>query len=85
MKPYDLVIADSLQQLIETTNEAVAHGYIPVGSLACIEGKFIQPILLITSKTKINGSTSKKQSGKKAEKQIANQRVHWDFEDSPDF
>lgn len=46
MKKYDLVICDSLKELIETVNVAIEHGYYPKGGMLYIEGKFIQTIYL---------------------------------------
>lgn len=44
MKRYDLVIQDSLEDLITVTNIAVELGYRPVGGIRQIEDKFIQAI-----------------------------------------
>ena len=46
MKKYDLVIKTDLAELIETVNEAIAHGYYPKGCMTIYEGKFIQTIYL---------------------------------------
>ena len=46
MKKYDLVIKTDLAELIETVNEAIAHGYYPKGGMTIYEGKFIQTIYL---------------------------------------
>lgn len=46
MKKYDLVIDFDLKGLIETTNEAINHGYTPIGGIICSDGKYIQAILL---------------------------------------
>jgi hypothetical protein len=46
MKKYDLVIKTDLVELIETVNEAIAHGYYPKGGMTIYEGKFIQTIYL---------------------------------------
>lgn len=47
MKKYDLVIAHDLKELIDTTNEAIAHGYAPIGGIIYADGKYIQAIVLI--------------------------------------
>lgn len=56
MKPYDLVISDSLAELIETTNEAYTFGYLPVGGMIYIESqeKFIQTIIKLKTKNTMN-------------------------------
>jgi len=46
MKKYDLVISDSLEELIETVNEAIEAGYYPKGGMQIVEGKFVQTIYL---------------------------------------
>lgn len=52
LKNYDLVIANTLQELIETTNIAIEFGYKPIGGMTQIEGKFIQSIQLTNNKLK---------------------------------
>lgn len=56
MKTYDLVISDSLAELIETTNEAYSFGYLPVGGMLYIESqeKFIQTIIKLKTKNHMN-------------------------------
>ena len=48
LKKYDLVIADSLRELIATTNIAIEYGYTPLGGYRQIEkdGKYLQTIVL---------------------------------------
>lgn len=46
MKKYDVVIKHTLQELIDTVNEALTHGYYPKGGLLYIDGQFIQAIYL---------------------------------------
>ena len=52
LKKYDLVIADTLEELIETTNIAIEFGYQPTGGIQFIEEKFIQSIQLTNNKLK---------------------------------
>lgn len=46
MKKYDLVICNTLAELIKTVNEAIEHGYYPKGGMQVVEGKLIQTIYL---------------------------------------
>lgn len=46
MNKYDLVIADTLEELIATVNVAIEHGYYPKGGMLHVNGKFIQTIYL---------------------------------------
>ncbi len=46
MIKYNLVICDSLQELIDTVNIAIEQGYYPKGGMQVVEGKFIQTIYL---------------------------------------
>ena len=46
MKKYDLVIQLELADLIQVVNEAIEHGYIPIGGIIYNDGKFIQAIML---------------------------------------
>ena len=43
---YNLVICDSLKELIIVVNQAIEQGYYPKGGMLYIEGKFIQTIYL---------------------------------------
>lgn len=45
-KKYNLVICDTLAELIDTVNEAIEHGYYPKGGMLHVNGKFIQTIYL---------------------------------------
>lgn len=44
LKQYDLVIEDTLENLISVTNQAVSLGYVPKGGMLFIENKYLQPI-----------------------------------------
>lgn len=46
MKKYDVVIKDDLNELIETVNEAIAHGYYPKGGILQVKDKLVQTIYL---------------------------------------
>ncbi len=46
MKKYELVIENTLEDLIRVVNEAIEHGYYPKGGMQQVEGKFIQTIYL---------------------------------------
>jgi len=48
MKKYNLVIASSLSELITNTNEAIEHGYTPIGGVCVSDGLYIQAICLTT-------------------------------------
>lgn len=49
MKAYNLVIENTLEELIGVTNEAIALGYKAVGGMKEIQGKYIQTIILNNS------------------------------------
>ncbi len=40
MKKYDVVIKPNLVQLIQTVNEAIEHGYTPLGGILYFEENF---------------------------------------------
>jgi len=55
MKRYNMVIENSLEELIKVVNEAIEHGYYPKGGLVHIDGKFIQTIFLREPEVKTEG------------------------------
>lgn len=46
MRKYDVVIKEDLSELIDTVNEAIAHGYYPKGGILQVKDKLIQTIYL---------------------------------------
>lgn len=46
MNKYDIVMRDNLKDLISLVNEAIEHGYEPIGGILYVDGLFIQTIYL---------------------------------------
>ena len=46
MQAYNLVIKSDLKEFITKVNEAVLHGYVPIGGIIHVDGMYIQAIYL---------------------------------------